>query len=188
MPRRPRCPCSGNNSSGDPRAPSDRDEQGTSHPGRGWGSAPQPGACLPPGGLGIARRQEHRHSPTIEEARPPPPGPVRGHRKRGAERRLTPPAVTVDGEEEWEVERVLDSRLFYIWLQYLVKWKGYDAPTWQPVDNLEHAVEAVRDFHRLNPDRPRPFWLAGARTIGGGLLSRRDHHASLARTRPSAEP
>ena len=47
-------------------------------------------------------------------------------------------------------------------LQYLVKWKGYDAPTWQPAEDLEHAVEAVRDFHRLNPDRPRHFGLAGA--------------------------
>ena len=48
-----------------------------------------------------------------------------------------------------------------------MKWKGYDAPTWQPVEDLEHAIEAVRDFHRLNPDRPRPFGLAGARSIGG---------------------
>ena len=39
-----------------------------------------------------------------------------------------PPAIIVDGEE-WEVERVLDSRLFYCKLQYLVKWMGDDTPT-----------------------------------------------------------
>lgn len=82
-----------------------------------------------------------------------------------------PPAVIVDGEEEWEVERVLDSRLYYNRLQYLVKWKGYDAPTWQPLADLEHAVEAVRDFHRLNPDRPRPPALAGARTTEGAPVT-----------------
>jgi hypothetical protein len=78
------------------------------------------------------------------------------------------PAVIVDGEEEWEVERILDSRTYYRHFQYLVKWKGYDAPTWQPVEDMEHAVEAIREFHRLNPDRPRPATLAGARARGGG--------------------
>ena len=76
-----------------------------------------------------------------------------------------PPAIIVDGEEEWEVERVLDSRLFYRKLQYLVKWMGDDTPTWQLFGNMEHAMDAVRDFHRLNPDRPRPLTLAGARAL-----------------------
>ena len=79
-----------------------------------------------------------------------------------------PPAVIVDGEEEWEVERILDSRHHYRHLQYLVKWIGYDAATWQPADDLGHAAEAVRDFHCLNPDRPRPLALNGARALEGG--------------------
>ena len=41
----------------------------------------------------------------------------------------TPPPVIIDGEEEWEVETIMDSRLHYYRLQYLVKWKDYDAPT-----------------------------------------------------------
>ena len=57
-----------------------------------------------------------------------------------------PPAVLVDGEEEWEVESVLDSRTHYRRLQYLVKWKGYDMPTWQPASDLEHATDIVREF------------------------------------------
>jgi hypothetical protein len=85
-----------------------------------------------------------------------------------------PPPVIVDGEEEWEVERILDSRLHYRRLQYLVKWKGYDAPTWQAAENMENAGEAVREFHRLWPDQPRPFTLAGARGRGGGYCHGQD--------------
>ena len=79
-----------------------------------------------------------------------------------------PPEVIVDGEEEWEGERILDSRFYYHQLQYFVKWKGNDAPSWQPAENMAHAGEFVRDLHRFYPDRPRPFALAGARALGGG--------------------
>ena len=65
-----------------------------------------------------------------------------------------PPAVIVDSEEEWEVETILDSRLHYNCLQYLVKWKGYDAPTWQTPTDLEHSSDLVRQFHQLWPDQP----------------------------------
>ena len=33
---------------------------------------------------------------------------------------------------------------------------------------MEHAVQAVQEFYRLNPDGPRPFALAGTRAMGGG--------------------
>lgn len=79
-----------------------------------------------------------------------------------------PPAVIVYREEEWEVERILDSRLYYRRLQDFVKWKGYGAPLWQPAENMEHPGEAVQDFHRLHPDRLKPFALSGARALGGG--------------------
>jgi hypothetical protein len=39
------------------------------------------------------------------------------------------PPVVVEGEEEWELDEILDSRLRYKRLQYLCSWKGYDAPT-----------------------------------------------------------
>jgi hypothetical protein len=37
----------------------------------------------------------------------------------------TPPPTLVDGEEEYEVKEILDSRMCYNCLEYLVKWKGY---------------------------------------------------------------
>ena len=39
-----------------------------------------------------------------------------------------PPPVEIDGEEEWEVEEVLDAKIRYRKLQYLIKWTGYDIP------------------------------------------------------------
>ena len=79
-----------------------------------------------------------------------------------------PPAVIVDGEEEWEVETIFDSRLHYNRLPYLVNWKGYDIPTWQPATELEHSSDLVRELHQLWPDRLRPLVLAGAHDRGGG--------------------
>jgi hypothetical protein len=70
-----------------------------------------------------------------------------------------PPIETEEGEEEWEVDKVLDSRLYGRWkkLQYLVSWKGYAAShnSWEPVENVENAPEPIAKFHRKNPGAPR---------------------------------
>ncbi|QRW25167.1 Retrotransposable element Tf2 protein [Rhizoctonia solani] len=68
------------------------------------------------------------------------------------------PIVTEEGEEEYEVEKILDSK----WkeyrkarkLWYLVKWKGYDkgSNSWEPVDNVANAKEAKEDFHKEHPE------------------------------------
>ena len=51
----------------------------------------------------------------------------------------------VDGEEEWEVERVLRKRVRGRQRQVLVKWKGYLNPTWEPAAALTNT-EAYRVF------------------------------------------
>ena len=62
-----------------------------------------------------------------------------------------PPPVEVDGLEEWLVEDIVDSR----WerrgrggprLKYMVKWTGYDQPTEEPAEYLEHARQIVANF------------------------------------------
>ena len=72
----------------------------------------------------------------------------------------TPPSVKIAGEEEFEVETILDSRIFCRQLQYLVKWKGYDAEgdsaTWEPAANFKHSKEIVSDFHKLHPNAAKP--------------------------------
>jgi len=67
-----------------------------------------------------------------------------------------PPPVIVDNQEEWEVDEVLDSRRRYGKLEYLVRWLGYDPPTWEPSKFLEHAPVVVHKFHELYPSKPRP--------------------------------
>lgn len=67
-----------------------------------------------------------------------------------------PPPVIIQNEEEYEVEAVLDSRLHYRKLQYLVKWSGYHEPTWEPAESLEHSQLLVKEFHQKYPRKPRP--------------------------------
>src|SRR5262249_21295761 len=67
----------------------------------------------------------------------------------------SPPPVVVEGEEEFEVDEILDSRLRYRRLQYLVKWTGDYQPTWEPAENLSHSPDHVRAFHRAYPEKPR---------------------------------
>jgi hypothetical protein len=68
-----------------------------------------------------------------------------------------PPPDLVDGVEEYEVERVLDSRRYRRGrkLQYLIAWKGYPDSNnqWVNWDDAEGAEEAIREFKHSNPDR-----------------------------------
>ena len=73
-------------------------------------------------------------------------------------RRLPPPPLPeiVDGEEEWVVEEILDSKMMNRKLRYLIKWKDFGAEhnTWEPWGNV-HAPEFVVDFHRRYPGAVR---------------------------------
>jgi hypothetical protein len=62
----------------------------------------------------------------------------------------------IDGEEHYEVESILNSRVFRRKLQYLVKWKGYGTEdnSWEDASAFQ-AQECISDFHRKNPGAPR---------------------------------
>jgi len=62
----------------------------------------------------------------------------------------------VDNEEEYEVEKILDSRQFSrrCKKQYLIKWKGYPDSDNEWVDKKDvHAPEAIREFEDRNSTR-----------------------------------
>ena len=74
-----------------------------------------------------------------------------------------PPPVIINGEMEFEISEILDSKIDKCRkcrLQYLVKWSGYagtnEETSWIPTSELEHAMESMADFHLTNPDKPGP--------------------------------
>lgn len=74
-----------------------------------------------------------------------------------------PPPIEIDGEEEFEIHSIVDSRVRArrkCPLQYRVRWLGYeghpDEFEWLPADELAHAQELVQEFHRAHPDKPGP--------------------------------
>ena len=68
-----------------------------------------------------------------------------------------PVHVTKDRDNEWKVDRIIDSRYKNKKLEFLVHWKGYDDTdcTWEPKSNLGNAKEALNDFYHTNPTAPR---------------------------------
>src|SRR6266478_5914055 len=61
-----------------------------------------------------------------------------------------PPPDLIEGEEEFEVERIITHWEFgrSKCLQYLIKWKGYPESdnTWEPADQV-HAPQLVKQYH-----------------------------------------
>ena len=55
---------------------------------------------------------------------------------------------------EYEVEKILNSRIYRGRLQYEVKWEGWDEGhiSWEPAANVGNAKELVAEFHREHPD------------------------------------
>ena len=68
-----------------------------------------------------------------------------------------PPPDLIEGEEEWELEAILDSRIAWNTLQYRVKWKGWPDSynEWLPAKELDNARELIAEFHHEYPRKPR---------------------------------
>ncbi|SAM05196.1 hypothetical protein [Absidia glauca] len=68
-----------------------------------------------------------------------------------------PPPVEIEGEEEWIVREVLDSRRRRGKLFYLVAWEGYPNPadnSWEPSHHLKNAADKVKLYHQKYPNKP----------------------------------
>ena len=83
----------------------------------------------------------------IVKLTPAPVNPIEGRYPR-------PPLLSeiIDGEEEWVVEQVLDSKMMNQNLCYLVKWEGFriEHNSWEPWDNI-HTLELVTVMRSHNP-------------------------------------
>jgi hypothetical protein len=68
-----------------------------------------------------------------------------------------PPALEVDGELEWEVEKILSSRISRGKLQYKVAWKGWDPDNeWYPASNFKNAPLLLKAYHKQYPAEAGP--------------------------------
>jgi hypothetical protein len=78
-----------------------------------------------------------------------------------------PPPVDIDGEPEYEISEILDSKLDrhrrQCQLLYLVQWSGYEGTdeetSWLLATELGNASELVLDFHAAYPNKPGPIQL-----------------------------
>jgi hypothetical protein len=76
-----------------------------------------------------------------------------------------PPPVEVDGELEYEIVEILDSKIDkrrrLCQLLYEVRWTGYEGTTeetsWLLATELDNASEAVAEFHARYPAKPGPL-------------------------------
>ena len=69
-----------------------------------------------------------------------------------------PPPDIIEGELEWEVEKVINSQLHRRnkRLQFLVRWKGFppSEDSWVPEPDLS-TPDLVEDFYATHPRAPR---------------------------------
>lgn len=61
-----------------------------------------------------------------------------------------PPANLIDGQEEFEVEAIINHKGMGTQRRYLVKWKGYPNSdrSWEPESNLENAEDILTAYKR----------------------------------------
>jgi hypothetical protein len=64
--------------------------------------------------------------------------------------------MIVEETEEWEVDRILNSRRRYQKLHYLVLWTGdnHIRTSWEPAEQLKNAPDLLHEFLRERPDQP----------------------------------
>jgi len=76
-----------------------------------------------------------------------------------------PPLVEVDGEPEFEISEILDSKVDRqrrsCKLLYLVRWSGYEGTdeetSWLLTTELGNTMELLEDYHVRYPDKPGPL-------------------------------
>ena len=89
--------------------------------------------------------------------------------KFSSQRAQPPPPIIIEGEPEYEVEQIIDSRLHYGKLQYRAKWTGYPPEhdkVWYPYEDFENAGIAKQQFHQKYPRKPSLDQNRGTRKRG----------------------
>ena len=82
----------------------------------------------------------------LEPYNPPTPGA-----------KTPPPTIQIEDEDEYVVDQILDSKRTRNRVYYLVRWAGYGPAddTYEPASHLLNAKEAIVQFHKDYPSKPR---------------------------------
>ena len=96
------------------------------------------------------------------------------HDYPGRETIIRPDPEVIEGEEEYEIEKIITGKPEGNRFKYLVHWKGYSNAdrTWEYFNkDLRHASEFIKEYHNENPEAPKPRnltkWLERHRPEGG---------------------
>jgi len=67
------------------------------------------------------------------------------------QKKTPPKLVIIEGEKEFEVEKIINKRTVRGKEKFLVRWKGYTAEedTWESRENLENAKELVEEYEKI---------------------------------------
>jgi len=102
-----------------------------------------------------------------------PDNPIPGRKPQAL-----PPPIVVDGEPEWEVEEVLDSRWHRRRFQFLIKWKGFSREhnSWEVASDVK-VPDLVTEYYRRHPAAPRHIRWTDFDTLfkSGTIASRRSN-------------
>jgi hypothetical protein len=73
-------------------------------------------------------------------------------------RHSPPPAIMIDGAQEYDVDSIVGFKFMRRRPFYKVRWKGYQPfdDTWEPLANLDHALDLVKAYHDSHPGLRRP--------------------------------
>jgi hypothetical protein len=70
---------------------------------------------------------------------------------------IQPASIEVDGEDEYDVEEILDTRVKRgssrggpLYREFPVKWTGYAMPTWNPAKDVENCTALDRFQAKVN--------------------------------------
>ena len=67
-------------------------------------------------------------------------------------------SLTIKDNEHWEIDDILNSRCYWDWIQYKVKWKDLDRDDeWYYVDKekFNDSEKVLNEFHKLYSSKSR---------------------------------
>ena len=68
----------------------------------------------------------------------------------------------------YPIEKILDKRKANNRIEYKIKWEGYSIKecTWEPIENLQTAIELVEEYDKLHPNKKIKNYTPKSKLLG----------------------